>query len=69
VFEPSKKDRVASVGKRAIRSWNWTVAVAVAFMIALVLTSALSSHAPDPAASGGLAPHQAQGRAVSMADQ
>jgi hypothetical protein len=44
VYAPSKKDRAASAFKRAFRSWNWTVVVAGAFMIALVLTSAVSGN-------------------------
>jgi hypothetical protein len=44
VYAPSKKDRAASAFKRAFRSWNWTVVVAGAFMIALVLTSAMTGN-------------------------
>ncbi len=53
VYGPTKKSRVASACKSAIRSWNWTVVVAVAFMIALVVSSSVSSHTAAPAALGG----------------
>jgi hypothetical protein len=64
VYGPTRRSQVASTLNRAIHSWNWTVAVAVAFFIALMVTSALGSHSTDPAVSSGLASHQTQGRDV-----
>jgi hypothetical protein len=68
VYRPTNRKRIASAYHRTIRSWNWTVAVAVALMIALVLTTALSSHTPGPAASSGMPSHRPQEPAVSVAD-
>jgi hypothetical protein len=67
VYGPTMRSRVVRAYHRAMRSWNWTVAVAAAFMIALVVTTVVSGQPAPRTASSALTSHDARA-ALRLAD-